>query len=315
MVAFIRCARAFGIAGLFSVAACGQSSAPAVPSSVQSARSADSRLASFRLLYISDAGVNKVYAFAADSNNPPVERTLSGLNVPGGLALDGAGDLFVANSGAGNVLEFKPRTKSPSNTLAFPAIGPFAPAFNPKGTLFVAGSQGIIEVYPPGSESPSRSIDMRKIAGSVDSMGCPAFDADGNLYVALVPSLEKPAHVYKLAGGGSSGVDLNLDIKTNSTEPGLALDSTGNIYVGNYLGIDVFPPGSHERSKSFGAFSPNLTGFFAIGNAGRVYVPRRGATDPEQINGRVLEYAAGGSQQIAHITNVLVNPLGAAISP
>lgn len=300
-----------GLALLISTGCSAQKSTPAVPLAPAAQRSAQSFGGA--LAYVADPGNNAIYVFRADVNNPKRLATISDPNTPFGLALDAHGNLFVADTNAGDIAVYKAGTTTLLRTLDFPESGPMTLAFNPHGVLFVVDSLGLVAEYPPGKTSPSQTFSLKRTT-SINSIGQIAFDAAGNLYAAVVPRIEKPAHVFKFAPGATLGVDLNLDIKNNSTQPGLAFDPAGNLYIGNYEDVDVFAPGSREPSGQIGQNEINPVAFLAIGKSGDVYLPRRDIVTPEGVrNGYVLEYGSGGSPLIARINNV-VNPVAVAVS-
>jgi DNA-binding beta-propeller fold protein YncE len=73
-----------------------------------------------------------------------------GLNQPAGLTFDAAGDLFVANFGANNVLEFDPSGTLIRTLVAPDLIQPGAATFGPDGKLYVSGfGSDTIDVFDP----------------------------------------------------------------------------------------------------------------------------------------------------------------------
>jgi len=267
------------------------------------------------LVYVADAGSNVVYVFPAGVNNPAPVAKIAGFKTPDGLAVDADGNLFVANTNGRNVLAFKAGTTTLLRTLTYPSsAGPISLAFNPVGVLFAVNSRGFIAEYQPGSSSPSQTIDISQTT-RITTMGQIAFDSGGNLYAALVPQLEKPAHVFKFAPGAKRGIDMQLEIRSNSTEPGLAIDSKGDLYVGNYADVDVFASGSRKPTGRVGGTrSPNIVGFLTVGNSGDVYVARRDTVGSGGvIDGFVLEFGPGGAPFIAKISKT-INPIATAVS-
>ncbi len=73
------------------------------------------------LMFISDFTENEVYIYSAGK----MCGSITGLSNPQGLTVDAKGDLYVANTGASNVLEYAPPyTGSPIKTIADPNFYP-----------------------------------------------------------------------------------------------------------------------------------------------------------------------------------------------
>jgi hypothetical protein len=104
------------------------------------------------------------------------------LNVPGrpaGLALDAAGDLYIANGGSSGIPVYKNDYKTLLRTLIDP---------NPSQGIAVAqnGVIGVIGAYPPsvafyasGSTSPCASLSLPSVHGLFQG----AFDSANNFYI------------------------------------------------------------------------------------------------------------------------------------
>lgn len=83
---------------------------------------------------------------------------VTGLNQPNGIAFNGAGDLFEADYGSGNIYEFLNNDGTLSSTPTLFADGlndPCAIAFNSSGDLYVTEQSlgTLVEITPGGSES------------------------------------------------------------------------------------------------------------------------------------------------------------------
>jgi hypothetical protein len=134
------------------------------------------------LAYISDFLANNVTVFDLGGT---VQGQIAGLSNPGGLFVDSKRNLWVANGGAKNVLEFARGATSPSNTLNDPGVAPLDVTICPNGTAYVSSDKSTaIEVYPPGSTNPTRSLTYPG-ASQNDALTC---DAAGNVFVTIVVS-------------------------------------------------------------------------------------------------------------------------------
>ncbi|MFL5496642.1 MAG: NHL repeat-containing protein [Gemmatimonadales bacterium] len=137
---------------------------------------ADSRSASGLNAYGPDLGAVRVYRPGAHGNGAPL-RTITGsatrLNGPMGVAVDRAGNTYVANewgTGPGSVTVYGPDANGdarPLRIIAGPSTGlaaPAAVALDAADTLYVANAAGSVTVYEPratGNAAPVRTIGRR----------------------------------------------------------------------------------------------------------------------------------------------------------
>jgi sugar lactone lactonase YvrE len=123
--------------------------------------------------------------FVADSNNNAIMEVLpsgairtyaSGFNLPTGVALDAAGDLFVADAGSGSVKEVRPN--GTIQTYASGFSSPQGVAADAAGNVFVAdyGNNAVKEVLPNGT--------IKTIGSGFFSPHGVAVDAAGDVFVA-----------------------------------------------------------------------------------------------------------------------------------
>jgi DNA-binding beta-propeller fold protein YncE len=114
---------------------------------------------------------------------PSLLRTITqGVSYPEGLAIDGLGHLFVANSlasrpgsGRGTVTVYANRGKKLTRTISRGVDHPLALAYDSSNNLYVA-DHFAVTVYAHGKPSVSHRIRVR----GPESL---AVDASGNLYV------------------------------------------------------------------------------------------------------------------------------------
>jgi sugar lactone lactonase YvrE len=239
--------------------------------------------------------------------------TAAEFNSPNGLAIDSVGNLYVADTG-----NFTIRKVSPSGvvtTIAGTAgmkgsadgkgaaalfSFPTGIAIDVTGDLYVTdtGNNTIRKIDTTGQTSTIAG--KPGVIGSTDGTGSAAsfkgptgiaVDSSGNLYVAdsgndTIREISPAAVVTTLAGlAGQSGDIDAFGIGARFNDPtGLALDSSGNVYVsdtGNYSGREISPTGSvstlnfpHPQLGSpIGTFyptTPTFEGIFVDGG-GNVY--------------------------------------------
>ena len=207
-----------------------------------------------------DAAGN-LYVANTDNNtvselNPAgqVIATLSGFNGPFGLAVDSAGNLYVANAGGDTVSELNPGGQVIATVSGF--SGPAGLAFDSAGNLYVVNSTAGTVSKVTLTPTPVVSTFA---SGFVEPFGL-AFDA-GNLYVANADndtvSKVTPAGVVSTFASGLGG------------PAGLAFDSAGNLYVSNDDGtVSEVTPAGVVSTFAFGFNNPAGLAF----HAGNLYV-------------------------------------------
>lgn len=216
----------------------------------------------------------------------------TGMNYPAGVAFDGAGDLFVANSAnnageSGNITEF---THTGSSVFAS-GIDPQGLAFDGSGDLFVADyrSGNIYEYTPKGVQSTFATGFSIPVALT--------FDSHGDLFVG---------------GGGNNGAGYITEITPTKTQTafatglnlpaGLAFNSGGNLFESDNGSGNVYEFSQTGRSTVTSLNAPNG---LAFDSAGDLYVA---ASD-----GSITEITTKGVQStVASLSGV---PDGIAFQP
>jgi len=155
---------------------------------------------------------------------PATDATLA----PGGIGVDGAGNLFIGNNSFGGGL----RKVSPDGIITAVA-GPGAEllAVDLSGNLFITSDDGIHRVSPDGNTSTLVSHP------ALDWGAMGAVDQAGNFFVSGVSQVRRispDGSIVRVAGNGTQGfsgdggpaVDAQLDYAL-----GVAVDGKGNLFI------------------------------------------------------------------------------------
>jgi hypothetical protein len=183
---------------------------------------------------------------------------------PAGLAFDSRGDLWVADAGSHNVVEFSASQLVSSSGSAMPAVVISSPnganinlpvgiAFDGGGNLWVANSvlNDVVEFTPEqlvASGSPTPAVTLAPAANSIQDPSLIAFDAAGNLWVPNTGTVVEFSRDQLTASGSPTPVVI-LNSTGLDRPAGIAFDASGDLWVANInSGILEFSPSQIERS-------------------------------------------------------------------
>ena len=207
-------------------------------------------------VYIANSGAGTVDAWKGLTGSNTLTQVNTSpyvLSSPAAVALNGQGDLFIADETLGEVIVVPAATGSPSYVLATGQLlkHPITLAFDTAGNLYVGdagpadpnGSEtnpGFVVKVPPGG-LPASIVNTSPV--TIVLPQALATDASGNLYVADGGGASggTPELVLVPATGAAASV-VNVAV---SQPVGLALDSAGQLYIldATYLNqLTVLPP-------------------------------------------------------------------------
>jgi streptogramin lyase len=223
----------------------------------------------------------------------PASGSASGaLNFPGGVAVDPAGDVVVANAGKPYSVAELPVDGSPT-TLAFNASGPGSleaprgPAVDSNGDVFVANALNNTVVELPVGASASQNVPFP--AGMLSGPEGIAVDSAGDLFVS---NFGNNTVVELPAGGTAKTMPFPASGPGSLDFPeALAVDAAGDLFVANLNDVVELLAGGTAKTVAFptsGPGSPGVPGGVAVDVAGDVFASNTS-------NNTVVELPAGGS--------------------
>lgn len=226
----------------------------------------------------------------------------SGLEAPEGVAVDRAGDVYVADTGNGRVVAF--RTDGTTATIGSGFERPRGVAVDVDGNVYVAdtGNDRVVVVPPGGAPKPIGSGFSGPQAVAVDSRGNVYVADTGNNRVVIVPPGGSPKPIgsglaaprgVAVAESGSvyvadTGNDRIVAISPGGTQSsigsgwngpsGVSVDLLGAVYVADTYNnrVEVIPADSPQADFGFGWELPVGV---AASAAGGVYVVELTAGD------------------------------------
>jgi sugar lactone lactonase YvrE len=236
------------------------------------------------------------------------------LNNPQGLAFDSAGHLWVANSGANNVLELNATNGAVLNTITNGVNGPTR-LFFVGSDLYVVNTNGsTITEYGNRSVAGWTLINTINIPGNVNKCLGAAVDAYGVLYLAgnqsdnivvfrpgpeFLESLTQDADGFLFTAPGTlaiNGQNIYAGFGSGDSEDAVISYNVGEFLRGNPQEITVYNDNLNT--------GPTGVAFDAEGN---VYIS-------EFYSGTAVKYAPGGGMPLMVISQNVNGPEGIAVA-
>ena len=203
---------------------------------------------------VSGALSNAAQVTVVGSSTSVAGADLSG---PAGVALDSAGDLFIADTGNNRVIAI-PYSGSWSTAAATvldsSLDAPLAVLASPSGSLYVANSGvgEIDEILNPFSQLTTELVAV----GFAKPSGL-AVDASGSLFVADTAGGDL-VRIPDISGSLSPNAEIEAGIGINAPY-GVAIDPSGNLYVSDSGAASAYEVARASTALNFGSWAVNAT--------------------------------------------------------
>ena len=263
-------------------------------------------MSSFRMKYsLASALTLTLLGFGA-TVSPADAQTIvaigSGFNNPSGVAVDGSGNVFVADYGDNAVKEIVAAGGYATvNTLGSGFKSPLGAAVDGSGNVFVAdfGHSAVKEILAAGGY-----VTVNTIASGFNTPAGVAVDGSGNVFVA---DFGNGAVKEILAAGGYVTVKT---LGSGFVQPaGVAVDSSGNVFVADYGDgalKEILAAGGYITVNTLHTGLPALQGV-AVDSSGNVFATALEGTALMEI------LAADGYATVNLLGDGFYKPFGVAV--
>jgi large repetitive protein len=221
----------------------------------------------------------------------------SGLSYPAGVAVDGAGDIFIADYFNSRVVEV-PAAGGAQSTLGSGLSTPFSVAVDGAGDVFIAdyGNSRVVEIPYLGNGT----YGAQTTVSGVNYPTGVAVDGAGNVFMADF----NDSLVYEVPAGGGALTSVGSGL-LNPT--GVGVDGAGDVFISDARGVVKVPylgNGTYGLQTTVGS-GLSFTKSVAVDGSGDVFIA-------DSNNNRVVEVPAGGGTQTT-VGSGLLDPYGVAV--
>lgn len=207
------------------------------------------KYAGLRDLYVADDGAGAILLFKNHHYTPDGTIT-NGINGPWDVALDQAGNLYVANRSGSNVTEYAPGASQPSFVYSdgMSYLSPLGVSVDRQGHVYETDSPAL--GGPQTVNEYDQHDNSRLYSCSVSGPGGMAIDREGDVFVGT-NSRNQGGHILEFKGGLSGCSPTTLGVRLDSAG-GMAIDNRDNLIVSDGLMDRVYeiaPPYSSLGRK------------------------------------------------------------------
>jgi DNA-binding beta-propeller fold protein YncE len=255
------------------------------------------------IIFATSLSNNTVGEYDASSRQTVNGSLISGLQKPYGLAVDGNGDVFVANAHNSTIGEYTNAGATINASLISRIDPPVALALDGNGHLFVL-SQGPNSIGTLAEYTTSGNLLNRtSFAGIPWGM---ALDMNGHVFVTVANPSKGVVEEFDTSGG-----TLNASLISGLVDPyGIACDANGHLFVVSYPDMtngivgEYTTMGATVKSALItGLASPR---YIALGGSGNIFLTNDSA-------GTIGEYTSTGATINASLFSGLPFPFAIAV--
>ena len=209
---------------------------------------------------------------------PSSQKTIYNTGSPRGVAVDGAGDVFLVDNSSATLYKIVPGGTPTALSLGLTLNSPFGVALDAAGNLFIAdtGNNRIVEL--PYGKSTATPLNIN---GLIFPEGV-AVDGAGNLLIANTEGAAASGNgnIVKIAAG--SGVQSTVATGGLGYPSGVAFDAAGDIFFADWSNQRVVEiPANGGSLRSIGSALSRVSAV-AVDAAGDVFIA-------DELNNRLVE--------------------------
>ena len=224
----------------------------------------------------------------------PVTTLVSGLGMARGVAVDGSGNVYIADTSNNLIKKWNASTQQLSTLVSSGLNGPFGVAVDGAGNVYIADTyNSAIKLWSASTQQVITLVE----SGLQNPYGV-AVDAFGNVYIA-----DSGDQLVK--EWSASTQELTVLASFNNPQ-GIAVDRSGNVYINDNNNAIYELSQSTQQVVTLVSSGLNYIQELAVDGAGNVYAADAG-------NGAVYEWSAS-TQEITTLASLgLNNPYGVAV--
>jgi C1A family cysteine protease/sugar lactone lactonase YvrE len=217
---------------------------------------------------VTQAGTNYI------GPGPVITLASTGLNEPGGVAVDGSGNVYVADFANNAIKEWSAATQRVTTLVSSALSGPNGVAVDGSGNVYIADTYN--NAMKEWSGSTQRVTTL--VSSGLSYPTGVAVDGSGNVYIADFANnaiKERSAATQQVTTLVSSGLE---------TPAGVAVDGSGNVYIADDAdyAIKEWRPATQQMTTLASSGLKNPSGV-SVDGAGNVYMTDLGNNAIKEI--------------------------------